>query len=232
MNAGTGFVKLMRSETTTELLSTDPQAFLLLALIAYRARYRPGESLMGLQPGEALIGDYRACGLTEQKYRSAKQRLAKYGFATFKTTSKGTVARIVDTRVFSINGCEGNGHSNGHPTDGQRTPNERPTTNEEGEEGKEGKNVKRESTRAPFVKPTETEVIEYGREIGYESEATAFLDYYDAKGWRIGTTPMRDWKAALRTWQHREDKKHHEHTGHREQKARREYPEHITVPSL
>ena len=31
-----------------------------------------------------------------------------------------------------------------------------------------------------------------------------FCDFYESKGWKIGKDPMRDWKAAVRTWERRE----------------------------
>lgn len=32
------------------------------------------------------------------------------------------------------------------------------------------------------------------------SEASKFMDYHDSKGWVVGRAPMKDWKAAVRTW--------------------------------
>lgn len=31
-----------------------------------------------------------------------------------------------------------------------------------------------------------------------------FCDFYESKGWRIGTSPMKDWQAAVRTWEKRD----------------------------
>jgi hypothetical protein len=51
-----------------------------------------------------------------------------------------------------------------------------------------------------FVKPSPAEVTDYGRSIGYEIDGAAFTDFYEAKGWVVGKSPMKDWKAAVRTW--------------------------------
>jgi len=48
------------------------------------------------------------------------------------------------------------------------------------------------------------EVEAYCQEDGYQIDAQAFLDNYQSKGWLVGTTPMRDWKAAVRNWARRE----------------------------
>jgi len=55
-----------------------------------------------------------------------------------------------------------------------------------------------------FVKPTLEEVSAYCQERSNGIDPQAFLDFYEAKGWRIGKEPMRDWKAAVRTWERRQ----------------------------
>ncbi len=41
-------------------------------------------------------------------------------------------------------------------------------------------------------------------EQGTPIDAVHFTDYYDSVGWRIGTRPMADWKAAARMWERTE----------------------------
>lgn len=55
-----------------------------------------------------------------------------------------------------------------------------------------------------FVKPTEEEVRQYCLERGNSVDAVAFCAYYESKGWLVGKSPMRDWRAAVRTWEIRE----------------------------
>lgn len=55
-----------------------------------------------------------------------------------------------------------------------------------------------------FIKPTLEEVEAYCRERGNEVDAQRFIDYYTANGWKVGKNPMRDWKAAVRTWEMRD----------------------------
>ena len=51
-----------------------------------------------------------------------------------------------------------------------------------------------------FTKPTPAEVTAYGQQIDFQIDGAQFCDFYAAKGWLVGRTPMRDWKAAVRTW--------------------------------
>ena len=51
-----------------------------------------------------------------------------------------------------------------------------------------------------FKKPTVEEVDTYALEKGYELDSEYFVDFYESKGWLVGKTPMKDWKAAVRNW--------------------------------
>ena len=56
------------------------------------------------------------------------------------------------------------------------------------------------STR--FVPPTLEEVAAYVRERGSRVDPQGFIDFYASKGWKVGKTPMKDWKAACRNSEH------------------------------
>lgn len=61
-----------------------------------------------------------------------------------------------------------------------------------------------EPPKAPFgrfTKPTLEEVTAYCLERQNTVEPQGFLDFYDSKGWMIGKSPMKDWRAAVRTWE-------------------------------
>ena len=64
---------------------------------------------------------------------------------------------------------------------------------------------KRESQR--FVPPTVEEVRAYCLERNNNIDPEAFVDFYKSKGWLVGKTKMKDWKAAVRTWERSESKK-------------------------
>ena len=59
--------------------------------------------------------------------------------------------------------------------------------------------------RTRFSPPTADDVRAYCAESGYHVDADRFCDFYAAKGWRIGNTPMKDWRAAVRNWAKREN---------------------------
>lgn len=52
-----------------------------------------------------------------------------------------------------------------------------------------------------FRKPTIDEVREYCEERNNCIDAEKFFSYYESNGWKVGKNPMKDWKAAIRTWE-------------------------------
>lgn len=55
--------------------------------------------------------------------------------------------------------------------------------------------------RKRFITPTLEEISEYCKERNNSVDPQRFFDYYESKGWVVGKTKMKDWKAAVRTWE-------------------------------
>ena len=52
-----------------------------------------------------------------------------------------------------------------------------------------------------FRKPTFEEVQAYCQERNNGIDPEQFIDYYESKGWVVGKSKMKDWKACVRTWE-------------------------------
>ncbi len=74
-----------------------------------------------------------------------------------------------------------------------RNPNPNPNPNP-----KENERARR------FVPPSVSDVADYCRERKNGIDPAQFVNFYESKGWKVGSTPMKDWKAAVRTWEQRE----------------------------
>lgn len=71
------------------------------------------------------------------------------------------------------------------------------------------KNINKEreyKEQVRFVKPTVAEVSAYCKERNNHINAEEFVAFYESKGWMIGKNPMKDWKAAVITWEINERK--------------------------
>ena len=58
-------------------------------------------------------------------------------------------------------------------------------------------------TRKRFSPPTVDEVREYCQSRSNGIDPEAFVAFYASKGWKVGRTPMKDWKQAVITWEKR-----------------------------
>lgn len=56
----------------------------------------------------------------------------------------------------------------------------------------------------PFIPPSVEDVRAYCRERNNNIDAQHFVDWYSSKGWMIGKSKMKDWRASVRTWERRE----------------------------
>ena len=61
--------------------------------------------------------------------------------------------------------------------------------------------IARTPARKRFTPPTLAEVTAYCRERQNAVDPQRFIDYYTANGWEGGKNSMKDWKAAVRTWE-------------------------------
>lgn len=76
------------------------------------------------------------------------------------------------------------------------------------------KDSKGESARGEkakrFIPPSVEEVEQYCIERSNNIDAQSFIDFYESKGWMIGKNKMKDWKAAVRTWERSRKKENKE----------------------
>ena len=80
---------------------------------------------------------------------------------------------------------------------------------EEEEEEESGKGIKERGKAARFRAPSPAEVAEYAQQFAADKglDLTAldfdperFVDFYAQKGWMVGRSHMKDWKATVRNW--------------------------------
>jgi hypothetical protein len=73
---------------------------------------------------------------------------------------------------------------------------------EEIESEEEENSVSRAKSRTTrFIPPTLEEVRSYCAERKNNVDAQRFVDYYTSNGWLVGKNKMKDWRAAVRTWE-------------------------------
>ncbi len=100
--------------------------------------------------------------------------------------------------------------ANRKQTDSKEEANGKQTAREkEGEKEKEKENEcyipptpqGEDKPRKRFTPPSVEEVAAYCRERKNGVDPQRFVDFYASKGWKVGNQPMKDWRAAVRTWE-------------------------------
>jgi tRNA nucleotidyltransferase/poly(A) polymerase len=73
------------------------------------------------------------------------------------------------------------------------------------------------NTKEKFKKPTLEEITQYCNDRNNDIDPEQFYDFYESKNWMIGKNKMRDYRAAVRTWE-RNHKKEHKETRYEREK--------------
>ena len=71
-----------------------------------------------------------------------------------------------------------------------------------------------------FTPPAFDEVNAYCKERGNSIDAQRFIDHYEARGWMLGKNKMKDWRAAVRTWERKENDGRNKRDGNNDQEER------------
>lgn len=161
-------------------------------------------------------------GLSEQQVRSRLKKLEDSGEISVKSTNKYTIITICNFDDYQQQDTSEQPTNNQQITNKQPTNNQQITTNKNDKNDKNDKNVRSkekeekesgaETSSAPplkkkkssnFIPPEIEEVKKYCEERRNGISAENFIDFYTSKGWMIGKNKMKDWKAAVRTWEKR-----------------------------
>lgn len=127
-----------------------------------------------------------ATGISIQTIRTILKKLEKTNEIELKSTSQFTIVTISKYDCYQ----EQNDDTNKPLTNNQQATNKQLTTN---------KNDKKE--RMLFIVPSLQEVSAYCQERNNNVDSQKFFDFYESKGWMVGKNKMKDWKAAVRTWE-------------------------------
>lgn len=78
-------------------------------------------------------------------------------------------------------------------------------------EEKEKEEVK-EKVNSMSIPPLFTDVLEHCMKEKIDIDVNKWFNFYESKGWLVGKTKMKNWKASIRTWEKKEVRVHKELT--------------------
>lgn len=140
-------------------------------------------------------------GLTYQQIRTSLSKLEKSGEINKQTTNRYS--------IITINKYNDYQEINKQTTNKQQTNNNIIIKNNKNNTKKEiniKENISKDIQKKVFKKPSIEEIQKYCNERNNNVDADRFYNFYESKGWMVGKNKMKDWKAAVRTWEQKEDK--------------------------
>ena len=135
-----------------------------------------------------------ATGLTEDEVRTALKHLKCTGEITSRIRPKYQVITILSFDKYQKVPGKIPGTS---PADPRQIPGTSPQSKNEKNYYfvvEEGKNV------CVHTPPSRDEVAAYAESLGIQTDVDAFIQYNDARGWKIGQTKVEDWRPLLQKW--------------------------------
>lgn len=120
-------------------------------------------------------------GITEKTLINARKRLQQKGFISIEAGQ-----RKKKSPVYTLLHC------------GKEQPNKNATQRKTAEKKNPAKD-----TKAGFLPPTLEDVETYCKQRNNSIDHKQFINFYTAKDWMIGKNKMKDWRAAIRTWENR-----------------------------
>ena len=202
-----GWIKLYRSMTSCKTASRGLNFFGAMAWLVVKANYE--ESWYNgdkIGRGQLFVGlSYlsKEWKVGKQIVRTILAHLESDGFLTLKPTRKGTVVTICNYdsyQSYQDDDQHNDQHTpNTQPTHDQHTPNtfQEFKEDQEVQEVHQKENIKRKNFQKPSIE--EVKVYCEGRKNGIDPEA--FWNFYESKGWKVGQTPMKNWRSAVVTWE-------------------------------
>ena len=188
-----GWIKLHRKLLKSDVFENE-KLLKMFVWCLIRASRKEREIIVGatkvnLLPGQFVTGRRKAAielDMKESTVNSYLKRLEKMQMITLKSNNAFTIVTIDNYSVYQ----------------GELDNDDNEITENE-QQNNTNKNVKKEKNNniCRFTPPTYDEVFNYCVERNNGIDAQRFIDFYSAKGWLVGKNKMKDWRAAIRTWE-------------------------------
>jgi len=207
------YIKLYRKllENTTIMIDADHLALwtYILLIVAWKECYANfnGEKIK-LKAGQFVIGRKSIANklnISESKTQRILKKFESEHMIEQQMSSKSRLITVLNWS--SYQSCE---QQIEQQMNNKRTTDEQQMNTEEEYKkliSKEIKNNSKDIVGKTFVKPTVDEVNDYCLERSNGIKADEFVDFYESKGWYVGKNKMKDWRAAIRTWENKNKSK-------------------------
>ena len=189
-----GWIKLHRKLIENPIF-LKPELLQLFIYCLLKANHEAQKIIFNGQEVEIKIGQFitgrnaMAKDLKQNPITTYKRLkiLENLKILNIKSNNKFSVVTVVNYGLYQSEEIKRNTKRNNKGT----------TREQQGNTNKNDKNDKNDI----FIPPTLEEVVSYCKERNNSVDPQKWYDFYSAKGWMIGKNKMKDWKAAVRTWE-------------------------------
>jgi hypothetical protein len=172
-----------------------------------------GKQMVELQPGQFVTGRFEI-GAKYNEGLKPKDRvqdltvwrwlktLESLDFLIIESNNKFSLCTVAKWAFY-----QNNDQQNDQQMINKRSTNDQQmiTNNNVNKGNNDNKGNKKDSADANaskrFIKPTIQDVFEYCQERKNNVNPEKWYDHYESNGWKVGKNAMKDWKAAVRTWE-------------------------------
>lgn len=211
MNKAGGFITLHRQILDWEWYD-DLNTFRLFVHILLTANYKTGRfegrTIRRGQLVTSLAKLSTSSGLSIQQTRTALEHLISTGEVTNESCAQYRIITVVKYNEYQAvtNQVTNDQQTTNKPSNKRSTkevPNDQQQYNNSNNINKETNKTKEQNSvgaASRFTPPTKEELFDFCLENQLGVDVDRFYNYYVSNGWRVGRNPMKDWKAALKSW--------------------------------
>lgn len=219
-----GYLKISRELMAAFEWLDKPNILSVMVHLLFNANWQDGNYRgIQIQRGQyvtTIDSLAKSIGLTPKATRYAMKCLEKSNEICVKGTNKFSIVTICKYDSW-VDGITQEGQTKGKQRENEGQTKGKPIYINKNKENKENNKYNNISTK--MKKPTIAEIQAYIMEKGYDVDALHFFDYYESNGWRVGKNPMKDWKAAVRTWARNQKPNHYGNTSATKEQQERDY---------
>lgn len=186
-----GFILHEKTMAQVALLSDEQAGELLKAMIAH---YQGVELEVSQIVGIIMVDARERMDSDKAAYEELAEKRTEAG-------RRGAAKRWqTDSKNMANDGKAIASHSKRMANDSKHMAND-------GESVSVSVSVNNKNNNRRFTPPTVEEVRQYCLERNNGIDAESFVAFYESKGWKVGSTPMKNWKSAVITWEKRQKEK-------------------------
>jgi len=204
-----GWIKLYRRIKENPLWSEDRRFSRLEAWLdmLLRANHKSTVILLGADSYQLTAGQFITSQLklavawrwNRETVKAFLDYLRRERSISYETSNRKTIITILNWDIYQNEDY----HNPATRPAAKPARTQHQSQHEPGTDNNDKNENNEKNKKSVFAWPTLEEVKAYCLERKNQVDSEAFFNFYESKGWMIGSNKLKDWRAAVRTWERR-----------------------------